>query len=60
MKLRIILLSVPVLAAALLLRAAGPLEEKFKELDKNSDGVLSGEELNAAPYLSRMDLNGDG
>ena len=24
------------------------------------DGVLSGDELNAAPYLRQLDLNGDG
>ncbi|HEY2572949.1 MAG TPA: redoxin family protein, partial [Verrucomicrobiaceae bacterium] len=38
----------------------GPLEEKFKELDTNGDGVISGAELDAAPFLRALDLNGDG
>lgn len=57
---RLLLLPLPILAAFALLRAANPLDEKFKEFDKNNDGVLSGEELDAAPYLRRLDLDGDG
>jgi Ca2+-binding EF-hand superfamily protein len=60
MNTRLLLLPLPILAATLLLRAAGPLDEKFKEFDKNNDGVLSGDELDAASYLRRLDLDGDG
>lgn len=60
MKLRVALFFCLLLTTALLLRAAGPLDEKFREFDKNGDGVLSGDELNTAPYLKQMDLNGDG
>ena len=36
------------------------IAEKFKQFDTNHDGVLSGDELNAAPFLRKLDLNGDG
>lgn len=48
------------IAAALAAHASNPLEERFKEFDKNGDGILSGEELDAAPYLRSMDQDGDG
>ncbi|OYW29661.1 MAG: hypothetical protein B7Z47_04520, partial [Chthoniobacter sp. 12-60-6] len=35
-------------------------DEKFKAFDKNSDGLVSGEEMNGASYLPRLDLNKDG
>jgi hypothetical protein len=39
----------------------GPeIAERFKQLDKNGDGKLIGEELNQARWLSRLDANGDG
>jgi thiol-disulfide isomerase/thioredoxin len=39
---------------------ADEIAEKFAQFDTNHDGVLSGDELNAAPYLRQLDLNGDG
>lgn len=60
MNVRILLIPVPIFAAAILLRGAGPLDEKFREFDGNNDGVLSGDELGAASYLRRLDLDGDG
>ncbi len=59
MKIHFLILPLPVLAAAILLHAASPLDERFKEFDKNNDGVLSGNELDAAPYLRKLDLDGD-
>lgn len=35
-------------------------DEKFKAFDKNSDGIISGDEMNGASYLTRLDLNKDG
>ncbi len=35
-------------------------DEKFKAFDKNSDGMISGDEMNGANYLPRLDLNKDG
>ena len=35
-------------------------DEKFKAFDQNSDGVISGDEMNGARYLPRLDLNKDG
>jgi Ca2+-binding EF-hand superfamily protein/mono/diheme cytochrome c family protein len=35
-------------------------DEKFKAFDKNSDGIISGEEMNGATYLPQLDLNKDG
>lgn len=39
---------------------ADKLEERFRQFDTNHDGVLSGDELKAAPFLQKLDLNGDG
>jgi peroxiredoxin len=39
---------------------APELAERFKQLDKNGDGKLIGEELAQARWLSRLDANGDG
>ena len=39
---------------------ADEIADKFAQFDTNHDGVLSGDELNAAPYLRQLDLNGDG
>jgi hypothetical protein len=39
----------------------GPeLAERFKQLDKNGDGKLIGDELASARWLARLDTNGDG
>ena len=35
-------------------------DEKFKAFDQNSDGIISGDEMNGARYLPRLDLNKDG
>ena len=35
-------------------------DEKFKAFDQNSDGIISGSEMNSANYLPRLDLNKDG
>jgi Ca2+-binding EF-hand superfamily protein/mono/diheme cytochrome c family protein len=35
-------------------------DEKFKAFDQNSDGIISGDEMNGANYLPRLDLNKDG
>lgn len=35
-------------------------DEKFKAFDQNSDGIISGDEMNGASYLPRLDLNKDG
>ncbi|HEX3725783.1 MAG TPA: hypothetical protein VHV08_06050, partial [Pirellulales bacterium] len=45
---------------ALVAARADVIEDQFNQFDKNHDGVLSGDELNAAPYLRQLDLNGDG
>jgi hypothetical protein len=39
---------------------APELAERFKQLDKNGDGKLNGEELAQARWLARLDANGDG
>jgi Ca2+-binding EF-hand superfamily protein/mono/diheme cytochrome c family protein len=39
---------------------ADEIADKFAQFDTNHDGVLSGEELNATPWLRQLDLNGDG
>jgi len=36
------------------------VEQRFKELDKNGDGLIAGEEMQAADYLSKLDLDGNG
>lgn len=36
------------------------IEERFRGFDKNSDGVIAREEMQAAPFLQRLDLNNDG
>jgi hypothetical protein len=63
-KLGFILLGGVILAvSAISLRAQSQLsefDEKFKAFDKNSDGVISGDEMNGASYLPRLDLNKDG
>ena len=48
------------IAIAAVLFAAETLEERFDRFDKNHDGVLSGDELDAAPFLRQLDLNHDG
>ncbi|OYW74718.1 MAG: histidine kinase [Verrucomicrobia bacterium 12-59-8] len=35
-------------------------DEKFKAFDQNGDGLISGDEMNGASYLPRLDLNKDG
>ncbi|TLD70596.1 redoxin domain-containing protein [Phragmitibacter flavus] len=35
-------------------------EERFNAYDTNQDGILSGDEMNAAEILRRLDLNNDG
>lgn len=58
------LLGSAALAASVIgLRAQAQLtefDEKFKAFDKNGDGIISGDEMNGASYLSRLDLNKDG
>lgn len=36
------------------------VEQKFKGFDKNGDGLISGEEMKAADYLPKLDLDGNG
>ncbi|MDB6004162.1 MAG: Redoxin domain protein [Prosthecobacter sp.] len=59
-----ILLGSAALAGSVIgLRAQSQLaefDEKFKAFDKNSDGLISGEEMNGASYLPQLDLNKDG
>ncbi|MBE2286100.1 MAG: redoxin family protein [Prosthecobacter sp.] len=59
-----IFLGVVVLAiSALALRAQSQLSEfdsRFKAFDKNSDGVISGDEMNSAAYLKLLDSDKDG
>jgi Ca2+-binding EF-hand superfamily protein len=61
---RLRFLTLAFLAANIVLVHAEPptdeIAEKFKQLDTNHDGVLSGDELNALPILRKLDLNGDG
>lgn len=60
----IALLSVAALAASVIgLRAQSQLAEldaRFKAFDKNSDGVIKGDEMNSASYLTLLDGNKDG
>jgi len=59
-----ILLGSAVLAVSVVgLRAQAQLaefDEKYKAFDLNSDGIISGDEMNGASYLPRLDLNKDG
>ena len=59
-----ILLGSAVLAGSVAgLRAQAQLTEfdaKFKAFDKNSDGIISGDEMSGANYLPRLDSNKDG
>ena len=63
-KILFILLGSATLAGSVIgLRAQAQLtefDEKFKAFDKNSDGIISGDELNGASYLPQLDLNKDG
>ncbi|MBN8417969.1 MAG: redoxin domain-containing protein [Verrucomicrobia bacterium] len=63
-KVLFILLSSAALAVSVAgLRAQAQLsefDEKFKVFDQNSDGIISGDEMNGASYLPRLDLNKDG
>ncbi len=63
-KILFILLGSATLAGSVIgLRAQAQLtefDEKFKAFDKNSDGTISGDELNGASYLPQLDLNKDG
>ena len=64
MQLRSLLFSLTSLSIATCFLPAGAradeIADKFAQFDTNHDGVLSGDELNAAPYLRQLDLNGDG
>lgn len=63
-KIVFILLGVTILAAsAVRLRAQAQLAEldaRFKAFDKNGDGVIKGDEMNSASYLTLLDANKDG
>lgn len=63
-KIVFILLGVTALAASVLgVRAQAQLAEldaRFKAFDKNNDGVISGDEMNSATYLTLLDGNKDG
>lgn len=63
-KLGFILLGGAVLAVSVIgLRAQSQLAEfdaKFKAFDKNSDGVISGDEMNSAEYLKMLDADKNG
>lgn len=63
-KLGFILLAGALLAVSVIgLRAQAQLtefDEKFKAFDKNSDGVISGDEMNSAAYLRTLDADING
>lgn len=63
-KLGFILLGGVVLAVSVIgLRAQAQVAEfdsQFKAFDKNNDGVISGDEMNSATYLAKLDQNQDG
>jgi Ca2+-binding EF-hand superfamily protein/mono/diheme cytochrome c family protein len=63
-KLGFILLAGALLAVSVIgLRAQAQLtefDEKFKAFDKNSDGVISGDEMNSAAYLRTLDADKNG
>ena len=55
------LLPIPLfLVGAAITLAVDVVEDRFHEFDKNHDGVLSGDELQGADFLPRLDLNHDG
>ena len=59
----ILLGSAALVGSVVALRAQAQIsefDEKFKAFDKNSDGIISGDEMNGARYLPRLDLNKDG
>src|SRR3954454_1918484 len=58
MKLAVRLFALSLVAAPAL--AAGPLLQKFQELDKNHDGKLTADELPDKEWFQRLDLNHDG
>lgn len=58
MKRHLLLLSL--LTAATVSLHADQIEERFNAFDKNKNKVISGDELNAAEYLPKLDLNRDG
>ena len=64
MQFRALILGLASLSLATALLSTGAradeIADKFAQFDTNHDGVLSGDELNAAPYLRSLDLNGDG
>ena len=53
-------LTVTVTIIAKLSAQSADLAERFKGYDTNSDGIIAGEEMNAAPILKRLDLDGSG
>lgn len=54
-------LLLPLLAAAAPLSAQlSAVQDKFKGFDTNGDGVISGAEMEGAPYLKELDLDADG
>ena len=63
-KMLFILLGGAALAASVVgLRAQvqqAEFDVKFKSFDKNADGIISGDEMNGARYLPKLDLNKDG
>jgi len=63
-KLGFTLLGGAVLAVSVIgLRAQSQLTEfdsQFKAFDKNNDGIISGDEMNSAAYLVKLDQNNDG
>jgi len=47
-------------SAAPLMAAPDGLRERFNQFDTSKDGVISGEEMQANPILSSLDLDGNG
>ncbi|HAL72622.1 MAG TPA: hypothetical protein DCP71_12720 [Verrucomicrobiales bacterium] len=50
----------PFLLTAPLGAQVASVAERFAGFDKNNDGLIAGEEMQAAPYLPKLDLNGNG